>query len=66
VNKNVPASKTSYAEKQDLITKLGIKVYPSDDGKVWAYCLQCTSLHRHLQTFPSDNQHRVADTDYSP
>lgn len=24
----------SFAEKQDLIAKLGIKVYPSDDGKV--------------------------------
>ncbi len=34
MNKNVPARKTSYAEKQDLITKLGIKVYPSDEGKV--------------------------------
>ena len=31
----------SFEEKCDLIAKLGIKVYPSEDGKVFAFLQRC-------------------------
>ena len=34
VLRDMNLDKASFSEKQDLTTKLGIKVYPSEDGKV--------------------------------
>jgi len=50
----------THVDKRNLMAKLGMKVYPSEDARPYA-SLATFSFYFHIDTYPSNNKHRVAE-----